>query len=403
LPFSFSGRLAEWVHHFDELIAMESSSQDKNLPATAQRLKKARTDGQVPRSKDLSNLMVLGGGSVILLAFAPTGFEKLRTALQNQLRFDNASLQQPGQMLQRLVDGFSQGLMLYLPLGLLVLAVAIGASVAAGSYALSTKPLVPDLGRLNPLKGIGRLFSKQQLVDTFKLFGVTAVVFFVAWQLIGSHTEQFATLVMQPLESGIGQLATWMVSGVSLLLLVVGFFAIIDVPVQKFLHGQQLKMSHQEVKQEHKESEGDPHVKAQRRARQREMAQRNSVGAVPKADLVVMNPTHYAVAIRYDDTSMNAPRVVAKGADLIAMKIRDVAKAHNVPVLQSPMLARALYAHAELDGEVPSALYTAVAQVLAYVYQLKAALKGQGAMPGEMPTPQVPPELDPHFKKTVSE
>ncbi len=382
---------------------MESSSQDKNLPATAQRLKKARTDGQVPRSKDLSNLMVLGGGSVILLAFAPTGFEKLRTALQNQLRFDNASLQQPGQMLQRLVDGFAQGLMLYLPLGLLVLAVAIGASVAAGSYALSTKPLVPDLGRLNPLKGIGRLFSKQQVVDTFKLFGVTAVVFFVAWQFIGSHTEQFATLVMQPLESGIGQLATWMVSGVSLLLLVVGFFAIIDVPVQKFLHGQQLKMSHQEVKQEHKESEGDPHVKAQRRARQREMAQRNSVGAVPKADLVVMNPTHYAVAIRYDDTSMNAPRVVAKGADLIAMKIRDVAKAHNVPVLQSPMLARALYAHAELDGEVPSALYTAVAQVLAYVYQLKAALKGQGAMPGEMPTPQVPPELDPHFKKTVSE
>ena len=156
---------------------MDSSSQDKNLPATAQRLKKARDDGQMPRSKDLSNLMVLGGGSLILLALAPTGFEKLRTTLQSQLRFDHASLQQPGQMLQRLVDGFSQGLMLYLPLGLLVLAVAIGATVAAGSYALSTKPIMPDLGRLNPLKGIGRLFSKQQLFDTAKLFGVTAVVF----------------------------------------------------------------------------------------------------------------------------------------------------------------------------------------------------------------------------------
>ncbi len=201
---------------------MESSSQDKNLPATAQRLKKARTDGQVPRSKDLSNLMVLGGGSLILLALAPTGFDKLRTTLQNQLRFDNASLQQPGQMLQRLVDGFAQGLMLYLPLGLLVLAVAIGASVAAGSYALSTKPLVPDLSRLNPLKGFGRLFSKQQLVDTFKLFGVTAIVFVVAWQFIGAHAELFATLVMQPLESGIGQLGSWIVTGVSLLLLVVG-------------------------------------------------------------------------------------------------------------------------------------------------------------------------------------
>ncbi|QHE77655.1 flagellar biosynthesis protein FlhB [Hydrogenophaga sp. PBL-H3] len=381
---------------------MDSSSQDKNLPATAQRLKKARDDGQVPRSKDLSNLSVLGGGCLLLLALAPTGFEKLRGALQSQLRFDHASLQQPGQMLQRLADVFAQGLMLYLPLGVLVLAVAIGATVASGGYALSTKPLMPDFSRVNPLKGIGRLFSKQQLVDTFKLAGVTAVVAFVAWQFIRSHVELFGTLVMQPLESGIGQLGNWIVAGVGLLLLVVAFFAIVDVPLQKFLHGNQLKMSLQEVKQEHKEAEGDPHVKSQRRARQREMAQRNSVGAVPKADLVVMNPTHYAVAIRYDDASMNAPRVVAKGADLIAMKIRDVAKAHNVPVLQSPMLARALYAHAEIDGEVPSALYTAVAQVLAYVYQLRAALKGQGAMPGEMPVPQVPPELDPHFKKSAS-
>lgn len=381
---------------------MDTSSQDKNLPATAQRLKKARTDGQVPRSKDLSNLTVLGGGSLLLLALAPMGFEKLRTTLQSQLRFDNVSVRQPDQMLQRLVDGFSQGLMLYLPLGVLVLAVAIAGTVAAGSYALSSKPLMPDLGRLNPLKGIGRLFSKQQLADTAKLFGITVVVGLVAWQFIGAHAELFATLVMQPLESGIGQLASWLMTGVGLLLAVVTFFAVLDVPLQKYLHAQQLKMSLQEVKQEHKEAEGDPHVKSQRRARQREMAQRNSVGAVPRADLVVMNPTHYAVAIRYDDASMNAPRVVAKGADLIALKIRDVAKAHNVPVLQSPMLARALYAHAELDGEVPSALYTAVAQVLAYVYQLKAAMKGQGAMPGDMPTPQVPPELDPHFKKSAT-
>jgi flagellar biosynthetic protein FlhB len=381
---------------------MDSSSQDKNLPATAQRLKKARDDGQVPRSKDLSNLTVLGGGSLLLLALAPTGFEKLRTSLQNQLRFDNAALQQPGQMLQRLVDGFSQGLMLYLPLGLLVLAVAIAGTVAAGSYALSSKPIMPDLSRLSPLKGIGRLFSKQQIVDTAKLSGVTVVVGFVAWQFIASHVQLFGTLVMQPLESGIGQLASWIVSGVGMLLMVVAFFALLDVPMQKYLHGEQMKMSLQEVKKEHREAEGDPQMKSQRRARQREMAQRNSVGAVPKADLVVMNPTHYAVAIRYDDSSMNAPRVVAKGADLIAMKIRDVAKAHNVPVLQSPMLARALYAHAELDGEVPSALYTAVAQVLAYVYQLKAAMKGEGAMPGDMPIAQVPPELDPHFKKTAS-
>lgn len=382
---------------------MESSSQDKNLPATAHRLKKAREDGQVPRSRDLSNLAVLGGGALVLVALAPVGFEKLRGALQGQLRFDHQSLQKPEMATERLVDGFAQGLMLYLPLGVAVLAIVLLTAFVSGSWALSTKPLMPDIGRINPLKGIGRLFSKQQLFDTAKLAFISVVIGVVAWQFIRSHVEPFGTLVMQPLESGLGQLGHWLMVGVGLLLLVVTVVAIIDFPAQRFLHAQRMRMSHQEVKQEHKEAEGDPHVKGQRRQRQREMAQRNSVGAVPKADLVVMNPTHYAVAIRYDDASMAAPRVIAKGADLLAMKIRDVAKAHNVPVLQSPMLARALYAHAEIDDEIPSALYTAVAQVLAYVYQIKAAMKGQGVMPAEQPVPMVPPELDPHFKKSAPE
>jgi flagellar biosynthesis protein FlhB len=382
---------------------MESSSQDKNLPATAHRLKKAREDGQVPRSRDLSNLAVLGGGALVLVALAPVGFEKLRSALQGQLRFDHQSLQKPELATERLVDGFAQGLMLYLPLGVAVLAIVLLTAFVSGSWALSTKPLMPDVSRINPLKGFGRLFSKQQLFDTAKLAFISVIIGVVAWQFIRSHVEPFGTLVMQPLESGLGQLGNWLMVGVGLLLLVVTLVAIIDFPAQKFLHAQRMRMSHQEVKQEHKEAEGDPHVKGQRRQRQREMAQRNSVGAVPKADLVVMNPTHYAVAIRYDDTSMAAPRVIAKGADLLAMKIRDVAKAHKVPVLQSPMLARALYAHAEIDDEIPSALYTAVAQVLAYVYQIKAAMKGQGVMPGEQPVPMVPPELDPHFKKSAPE
>jgi flagellar biosynthetic protein FlhB len=377
---------------------MESSSQDKNLPATPHRLKKARQDGQVARSKDLSNLAVLGGGAMVLLVLAPMGFEMLRGALQRQLRFDHTALQQPNLAVKRLVGGFAEGLILYLPLGLLVLALVIATTVAAGSYAYSTKPITPDLTRLSPLAGLKRLFSKQQLVEVLKLSAITVLVGVVAWLFISAHVEQFATLLMRPLEGALGQLGSWLSLGVGLLLTVILLVAVIDVPVQKFLHGHQLRMSHEEVKREHKEMEGDPHVKGQRRARQRQLAQRNSIGAVPKADLVVMNPTHYAVAIQYDDATMAAPRVVAKGADLLAMKIREVAQANKVPVLQAPMLARALYAHAEIDDEIPSALYTAVAQVLAYVYQLKAALKGEGVMPGDMPTPQVPPELDPHNK-----
>jgi flagellar biosynthetic protein FlhB len=381
---------------------VDSSSQDKNLPATPQRLKKARDDGQVARSKDLSNLAVLGGGMLVLFGLAPTGFARMRDTLAGQLRFDNASVRTPELMLQRLSDNAAQALIVYLPLGLLVIALAVVALIAAGSVALSTKPIEPKLSNISPLSGFKRLFSRQQVVETFKLVGITTVVLIVASQFIAGHAEAFATLLMRPLEAGIGQLAQWLAMGVGLLLLVIGVVAAIDVPTQRFLHKHRLRMSHDEIKREHKEAEGDPHVKSQRRARQRQLAQRQSIRAVPKADLVVMNPTHYAVALRYDDATMTAPRVIAKGTDLLALKIRDVAKANAVPVLQSPMLARALYAHAEIDQEIPGALYTAVAQVLAWVYQFKAAMNGQGRMPAD-PQPQVPPELDPHFKKKPQE
>ena len=381
---------------------MDSSAQDKNLPATPQRLKKARDEGLVARSKDLTHLVVLGGGMATLFALAPMGFGRLRDALATQLRFDNASVRTPELMLQRLVDNAGNGLVLVLPLALIVAAMVIAAIIASGGYAPSTKPIEPKLSHLDPLAGIKRLFSRQQLVETAKLLLIVAIILAVATQFVRSHAEAFSTLLMRPLEAGIGQLAQWLMAGVGLLLLVVGVVAAIDVPTQRALHKHKLRMSHDEMKREHKEAEGDPHVKGKRKQRQRELAQRNSIRAVPKADLVVMNPTHYAVALRYDDATMAAPRVIAKGTDLIALKIRDVAKANKVPVLESPMLARALYAHAEIDQEIPGALYTAVAQVLAWVYQLKAALRGEGVMPAD-PQPQVPPELDPHFKKAAQE
>lgn len=377
---------------------MDSSSQDKNLPATPQRLKRAREDGQVARSKELTHIAVLGGGLAALFVLAPLGFGRLRDAFAQQLRFDNATVRTPELMQQRLIEGAGSGLMLVLPLGLLISALVVLAIVASGGYALSTKPIEPKLSHLDPLAGIKRLFSRQQLVETAKLVVIMAVLLLVAGQFVASHAEAFATLLMRPLEAGIGQLSQWLMLGIGALMLVVGVVAAIDVPVQRALHKHRLRMSHDEIKREHKEAEGDPHVKGKRRQRQRELAQRNSIRAVPKADLVVMNPTHYAVALRYDEATMAAPRVIAKGTDLVALKIKEVAKANRVPVLESPMLARALYANAEIDQEIPGALYTAVAQVLAWVYQLRAALRGEGVMPPD-PQPQVPPELDPHFKR----
>ena len=374
---------------------MSDSAQEKTLPATPQRLKKARDDGQVARSKDLLNLAVLGAGSAVLMLTLPLAFGLLRDGLRGQLRFDRAAVVSPDVGLQRAMDAFGQGLALYLPLGVLLLVLVLAVAFASGSWTLTTKSITPDLSRINPLSGFGRLFSKQQLVETAKLSVITLIVGAVGWQFLSSHLGDFSSLVMQPLESGVGQLGRWMMAGVAGLMVTVAVVAAIDFPIQQFLHKHQLRMSHEEVKREHKESDGDPQMKGRRRARAREIAQRMSIKAVPKADLVVMNPTHYAVALKYEEGSMGAPRVVAKGLDLMAFKIRDIATDSRVPVLEAPPLARALYAHTELDQEVPVKLYSAVAQVLAYVYQLKQALSGKAPMPGNLPDLPVPDDMDP--------
>nr|WP_315229645.1 EscU/YscU/HrcU family type III secretion system export apparatus switch protein [uncultured Albidiferax sp.] len=374
---------------------MESSSQDKDLPATQRKLDQARKDGQASRSKDLSHLAVLGTGSVAVLLLAPSFLDHFKRVLGQQLSFDAATLAQNGSMLDRLQDVVLVGMVASSVFAAIVLAAAIGSAVASGGWVASLKPIMPDFSRISPIAGFGRLFSKEQATDILKLLVITTVLVWVAWIYLSNSLQSVAQLVLQPSSASIQHVANWITSGMSLLLLVVFAVAAIDVPLQTFLMKSRLKMSHQEVKQEHKESDGNPQMKGQMRARAREIAQRTSVNAVPKADFVLMNPTHFAVALKYDEKTMHAPQVIAKGADLVAMKIRDMAKSHAIPVFQSPMLARALYAHAEINGEIPSALYTAVAQVLAYVYRVKAAMRGEGPMPDSFPQPHVPPELDP--------
>ncbi len=379
---------------------MESGSQDRNLPASERKLKKAREDGQVSRSEDLSHLAVLGAGAAAVLALAPILFERLQQSMGKQLSFDAATVMQTGYMLTRLAEATTVGIAGCVAFAAIITAATITAAVGSGGWVNSLKPVMPDLSRLNPLSGFGNLFTKKKLLSVTKMAILTGVLFAIAAMFLSSGIHTVASLVLQPSSAAIRHLTEWLTSGMGLLLLVVLFAALVDLPLQKFLHRDEMKMSHQEVKQEGKESDGNPQVKAKMRQKQREMAQRNSVNAVPKADFVVMNPTHFAVAIRYDEKTMRAPQVVSKGADLLAMKIRDVAKHHAIPVLQSPMLARALYANSELDQDIPSTLYTAVAQVLAYVYKLRAAMRGDGPMPGELPQPFVPPELDP-LAKTV--
>lgn len=377
---------------------MESTSQDRNLPASQRKLDRAREDGQVTRSRDLSHLAVLGAGGLGIMGLTPLMFEQLKLQMGRQLRFDASVMADPADMLQRLGQMVGVGLTGCAVFAAIVSLAAVLSTVAAGGWVASLKPIMPDFSRVNPLAGFGRLFTKDKLSETVKMTFITVVLIALGAMYLSSGLNSLATLVLQPSAVALEHLADWLTRGMGLLLLVVLLVAMVDVPLQNFLHKSRLKMSHQEVKQEGKESEGNPQMKGKRRQRQREISQGNSIRAVPKADFVLMNPTHFAVAIRYDDKTMRAPQVVSKGADLLAFKIRDIAKDHAIPVLQSPMLARALYANAELDQDIPASLYTAVAQVLAYIYRLKAALRGDGPMPGEPPQPEVPPELDPLSK-----
>ena len=377
---------------------MEQSSQDRNLPASERKLQKARDDGQVSRSRDLGHLAVLGTGALSLLALGPVMFDRLRVLLRQQLSFDVQTMNDPTVMLNRMQDMAAAGLMGCVIFAAITTVAVLISTVGAGGWVTSLKPITPDFSRLNPLTGLGRMFTKEKFTEVLKMSFITAMLIALGSTYLSSTMHSLAMLVLQPSRAALPMLTEWLTSGMALLLVVILLVAMVDVPLQSFLHKSRMKMSHQEMKQEHKESDGNPQMKGKLRQRQREISQGNSIGAVPKADFVLMNPTHFAVAIRYDDKTMRAPQVVSKGADLLAMKIRDIAKSHSIPVLQSPMLARALYANAELDQDIPASLYTAVAQVLAYIYRLKAALRGDGPMPGEAPQPFVPPELDPLSK-----
>ena len=381
----------------------DDNGSDRNLPASQRKLQKAREEGQVARSRDLGHFAAIATGGALVVAAAPKLATWLQEVLADALRFDRAAGTNPELMAQHLSAMAAQLMWVVIPLGVVMTLVAIAASVLIGGWNWTLKPLMPKFDKLNPITGLPRLISKQQLIDALKACALALVLGTIGAMYLKSHIESFAGLVTMPLPTALSQIGSTVLGGLMLLLLALAVCAGIDAPLQRHLHLSRLKMSHQDLKQEHKEIEGNAEVKAKIKVRMREMSRRRMLSAVPKADLVVMNPTHYAVALKYDDARMAAPRVVAKGADLLAMSIRDTAKANKVPVLQSPMLARALYAHADVDREIPAALFAAVAQVLAYVYQLRAALAGQAPMPGDIPAVDVPPELDPHNKTETAQ
>lgn len=371
---------------------MADSAQDRNLPASERKKSRAREDGQIPRSRDLAHFAALAMGGALMLVGARPLSGWMQAMLASGLRFDHDSIANPDAMGQLFWAMSLRGLMVVVPMGLLMAGVALLAAVLGGGWNLSFKALQPDFARFNPISGIGRLFSKRHFLDLLKMVLLAVVIGTVGAFYLKSQWQGLTQLLAMPLPEGIATLADTIAAGFGLMLLVVGGWALVDVPLQRHLWLEKLKMTREEVKQEHKDVEGNVEVKGKIKARMREMARRRMLANVPQADLVVMNPTHYAVALKYDEAKMGAPRVIAKGTDLLALKIRDLAREARVPVLQAPPLARALHAHCEVDQEVPASLFAAVAQVLAWVYALRRT-------PGAaivQPDVHVPDELDPH-------
>ncbi|WP_322998404.1 flagellar biosynthesis protein FlhB [Castellaniella sp.] len=373
----------------------EDSDLEKTEPASPRRLEKAREEGQVARSRELGTFLALICGIGALWFVGGNVYQTLEGVLRNGLWFDTRIVRDTQVMLN--VAGMSawQGLLILLPIFALLMVVAIFSSVALGGFLLSPKALEPKFERLNPLKGMKRFVQAQTLVELLKTLAKAVLIGFVAVKVIWAYLSDMLALthmsLSEALARGLSLVALCCLLVASALIILV----LIDVPWQLWNHAKQLRMSRDDLKQEHKESEGDPHVKGRIRQQQRAMARRRMMSAVPEADVVVTNPTHYAVALRYREGQGGAPVVVAKGAGLIAAQIRRLAQEHQVAQLEAPPLARALYHHVDLDQEIPSALYAAVAEVLAWVFQVRTWQQGSGTLPQAPQALQVPPELDP--------
>jgi len=372
-------------------MAEEDTGQEKTEEATPRRLERAREEGQVPRSRELSTAAILLAGSASLFAFGNVLGSGLLGIGRNAFRFDRAALQAPDAMLLELGAASSSALWMLAPVFVLLLLAAVLGPAALGGWIFSARALAPKLERLDPVRGLERMFSLRSLVELLKAIAKVLLVGGVALLLLWALRGELAAMAMQPLEPAIRHAVTvlgWSALALSASTLLI---AAVDVPFQVMDHTKKLRMTMQQVRDEIKESEGRPEVKSRIRQLQRQFARSRMMAAVPKADVVITNPSHYAVALRYDAGRTAAPQLLAKGSDLVALKIREIAEANGVPVVSSPRLARAIYFTTELEAEIPAGLYLAVAQVLAYVFHLRNHRRGRGAapvLPEELPIPE---------------
>ena len=367
----------------------EDSAQERTEKATPKRLKGARDKGQVARSRELNSAALVLLGTAGLWALGGHLGGVFASLMRAGFTVERPDALDPSALATRLGTAAGEALWALAPWLLLALVVAAAAPMLLGGFLLSGENLTPKLERLNPAKGLKRVFSAQGAVETGKALAKFLLLGGIAWLVVRQMAPALLALGSEPMPGAIvhaGGLAAkaFFLTALGLLLI-----AAVDVPFQLWNHARQLRMTRQDIRDEMKEIEGRPEVRGRIRQRQQELSRRRMMQDIPKASVVVTNPTHYAVALRYDVGADGAPRLVAKGADLVAQQIRAIAKEHGVPILEQPPLARALFYTTRLGAEVPRELYTVVAQVLAWVYQLRAGQYGLI----DLPALSVPDEL----------
>ena len=375
-------------------MAENDSDQEKTEEATPRRKEKAREEVQVARSRELTTFLVLLGGVIGLWTMGRMLYNQLGMVMEQAFLFDRRQATEDMPMLTNALDLGQRTLFAMMPLFLLLTLIALIAPTLLGGFLISGKSLQPKFSKLNPISGLKRIFATQALIELAKAIAKSLLVGGVGAAFLYMNIGKFMSLMDQPVQQALASALTMAAQAAGLMVLALIVVILIDVPFQLWSNAKKLRMSQEEVKREHKESEGDPQVKGRIRQQQQAMARGRMMSKVPDADVIITNPTHYAVALSYQEGQMGAPRLVAKGTDAVAQRIREIADDAQVPRLEAAPLARALYHHVDLDAEIPANLYTAVAEVMAWAYRLKTIAQQGGEVP---PTPDnlpVPPEME---------
>ena len=374
-------------------MAESESGADKTEDPTEKRKKDSREKGEIARSKELNTLAIMLAGSAGLLIFGGALAQDLMELMRYNFSLSREVLLNPDSMGAFLLHSGKIALLAVQPVLITLLIAALVGPISLGGWLFAAGSLAPKFSRMNPAAGIKRMFSAKALVELLKALAKFFIILIVALLVLKSDIDDLLRIAHEPLELAVihslqvvGWSALWMACGLILI-------AAVDVPVQLWESHQKLLMTKQEVRDEHKDQEGRPEVKQRIRQVQREMSQRRMMAAIPDADVIITNPTHYAVALKYDPEKGGAPMLLAKGSDFLALKIREIGAKHNILLLESPALARSIYYSTELEQEIPAGLYLAVAQVLAYVYQIRQYQAGKGKRPDPLSDLPIPPDL----------